>query len=274
MARCSREACRRWRPDLVVKYVRIGLHVDDAWFCSNLCVEAEAERRLREAQARENAPPPPALRLGSLLLQQRGVTSSQLIAGLAAQHQSGLRLGDQLMQLGYTSRDQLLRALAAQSGVRYLTTIDPVSVRTAPGGLSPDEVRALGVVPFREDEGRLLVACAAPLRHAALDALTILTGRIVEPFLVADDDVARLQAAYGESVSASIETTTVRDIADGASRVAAAAAGAGTVSVKEAHVDSFTWVRIAANGRISTLLVPPATRQEEPDLWLAATTRH
>jgi len=47
------------------------------------------------------------------------------------------------------------------------------------------------------------------------------------------------------------------------------------VTVKEANVDAYTWVRIAANGRISTLLVPPYPQQlEEHDAWLAATTRH
>ena len=275
MARCSRDVCRRWRPDLALRLLGLGLRIDDAWFCSNTCVEAEASRRLHEIRARESARPMPALRLGTVLIQQRGVTANQLVTALAAQPRTGLRLGDQLIQMGFTSREQLLRALAAQSNVKYLTTIDPALARTAPGRLSADEVRALGVVPFREDDGKLLVACSAPLRHSALDALTILIDRVIEPYLVADDDFERLRAAYIESAGASIETTTVRDIPDGASRVAKAAAGAREVSIKEAQIESFTWVRIAADGRISTLLVPPSSPQlQEHDAWLAATTRH
>ena len=46
------------------------------------------------------------------------------------------------------------------------------------------------------------------------------------------------------------------------------------VTVKEAHVDPFTWVRIAANGRVSTLLVPPYPPPMKESEWLAATTRH
>ena len=55
-------------------------------------------------------------------------------------------------------------ALAAQSGVGYLTGIDMESVRDAPGGLSPNAVRALGLVPVSEvEDGRIRVACAAPV---------------------------------------------------------------------------------------------------------------
>ena len=49
----------------------------------------------------------------------------------------------------------------------------------------------------------------------------------------------------------------------------------GEPAVKAPYVDPFTWVRIAADGHISTLLVPPPSQQrEEHDAWLAATTRH
>lgn len=275
MALCFREECRRWRPDVIVRWARLGLHVDGEWFCSDACVEADAARRLRQVQPREVPPRAPALRLGAMLLHQGLVTTRQLSDALEAQRASGLRLGAQLQTLGIVSRDIVLRTLSAQNGVSYLATIDPSAVRTAPGGLSADEVRALGLVPFRDTAGSLLVACAAPLPHSALGALSVLTGRVVEPYLVADEDFERLAAEYGASTDASLETVRARDISDGASRIAAVAARARNVTVKEAHVDPFTWVRIAANGRISTVLVPPhANQAKENAEWLAATTRH
>ena len=275
MARCSRSTCARWRPDVALRVLGLGMRLDGAWFCSDGCVEAEAADRLRNARTRETAPAHAPTPLGTVLIQQRGITSVQLKTALAEQRRSGLRLGDQLVNLGYTSRAGLLRGLAAQSRVPYLASIDRASVRSAPGSLSGDEVRALGIVPFREVGDSLLVACRAPLPHAALAALTMLTGRTVEPYLVADDELEGLQQAYGGGAASGVPTTTVRDISDGASRIAAAAAEAGDVTVKEAHVDPFTWVRIAADGRISTLLVPPFPEQiEEHDRWLAATTPH
>lgn len=274
MARCSRESCRRWRPDILVSLARLGLTVDGDWFCSNTCVEADAVRRLRDARGRSVPTHTPALRLGAVLLQQGVVTLGQLREALDAQRTSGLRLGEQLQTLGHATREVVLRALSAQNGISYLATIDSASVRTAPGGLTSDEVRALGIVPFRETEEELLIACAAPVPYSAIGALQALSDRKVQPFLVADDDYAALAREYG-AASPALRGNLVRDISEGASRIAALAAEAGDVNVTEAHVDPFTWVRIDANGRVNTLLVPPyADETKENDEWLAGTTRH
>lgn len=275
MARCSHSICSRWRPDLAVRLFRLGLRLDGAWFCSAECVTREATDRLRQAANADAATGPAPTPLGTLLLQQRGVTPGQLREALTRQHQSGLRLGDQLLQLGYTSSDVVLRALAAQCGVPYLAAIDRATVRTAPGRLSADEVRALGVVPFRESPGQLSVACRAPLPRAALAALRLLTGSSVEPYLVADEEFEMLRQEYMGAAAVTVPTTIIRDIPEGASRIAAAAAAAREVSVAEARVDPYTWVRIAADGRVSTLLVPPMPPTiEEHETWLAATTPH
>jgi len=276
MAHCSRESCRRWRPSLLVWLAKVGLTVDGEWFCSNACVEADAVRRLRDARSRDLTPRAPALRLGAVLLHQGVVTLRQLSEALEAQRTSGLRLGEQLQTLGHASREVVLRALSAQNGISYLATIDPSSVRSAPGGLTVDEVRALGIVPFRESDKALLIACAAPVPYSAIGALQVLSGRKVQPFLVADDDFVRLAQEYG-AAAPTLRSNTVRDISDGASRIAALAAEAGDVTVTEALVDPFTWVRIDANGRVSTLLVPPygekADAKENAE-WLAGITRH
>jgi hypothetical protein len=275
MARCSRSACGTWRPDAAIRVLSLGARLDHAWFCSNRCLKAEAADRLRQAAAPVPAPQPVSAPLGAVLLQQNGVTAGQLQSALAEQRTSGLRLGDQLLQMGYTSPDAVLKALAAQSGVPYLVAVDTAGVRSAPGGLSADEVRALGVVPFRELEQVLMVACGAPLPRAALAALQLLSDRIVEPYLVSDQALERLQRAYGANMPAPVRTTTVKDISDGASRIAAVAAEAGDVTLREARVDPFTWVRIAADGHVSTLLVPPFPQEvEEHESWLAATTPH
>jgi hypothetical protein len=259
---------------MLVRWTGLGIHVDGEWFCSDACVEADAARRLRDARRHESSSRAPALRLGAVLLHQGVVTYRQLSEALEAQRASGLRLGAQLQTLGHVSRDVVLRALSAQNGVRYLAAIDLAAVRTAPGGLSADEVRALGIVPFRETPEEVLVACAAPVPSSAIGAFQSMTGRTVRPYLVADEDFDRLAAAY-QSAAAALPTTTVRDIADGASRIAALAAEVGDVTMKEAQVDPFTWVRIDANGRISTLLVPPyANDAKENAAWLAGTTPH
>ncbi len=275
MARCSRNTCGRWRPDVALRLFHIGARIDRQWFCSNRCIKAEALDRLSRPAADERVMANVRTPLGTLLVGQCVIDASQLKRALLEQRRSGLKLGEQVVQLGYASRDSVLRVLAAQSGVPYLAAIDVAAVRLAPGGLGIDEVRALGVVPFREVGERLLVACRAPLPRAAAAALRSLTGREVEPYMVSDEALDALQQEYGTVASPTVPTTTARDISDGATRIAAVAAEAGDVSLREAHVDPFTWVRIAADGQISTLLVPPFPQEiEEHESWLAATTRH
>ena len=107
--------------------------------------------------------------------------------------ETGLRLGAQLQALGYASADAVLRALAEQANLSYLSNVDWSWMQGAPGGLPPDTVRAVGLVPFGADEPRrrLHVMCAAPLPRAAMRALLTLTGWTPEPYLV-DDAVLEL----------------------------------------------------------------------------------
>jgi hypothetical protein len=239
-------------------------------------VAAEAGRRLREVRAQgvRVSPTPTNLKLGVRLVRQAAISARQLEEALQTQQATGMRLGAELQRLGHTDRETVLRALAAQNGVRCVTAIDPASVRHAPGGLSAEEVRALGVVPFHAiDAEHLLVACVAPVPRAALLALRTLIGCTVEPFLVADDHFKQLLHAYCAAASAAVQTATASDLDDGALRIAAAASAERAVTVREAHIEPFTWVRIAANNRISALLVPPspiATKENQP--WPAAIT--
>ena len=136
--------------------------------------------------------------------------------------------------------------LSAQAGVSYLMAVDPACVRSAPGGLSADEVRALGVVPIQVDETNrlLVVACQAPLPRAALSALRQLTGWTPEPLLVSDVDWQLLIRAYGSAVTRRQQRVVferVRDIDELAARIAAAAANDRTVTITEAHYGQSTW---------------------------------
>jgi len=278
MARCSHNDCRRWRPDILVRYARLGSRVDGAWYCSPPCVELTAKRRLLQVRPPSaSIPPIPGLRLGVLMLHQGAITSTQLSEALNAQRVTGRPLGVQLQEMKMADAESVLRGLSAQAGVSYLTTIDPACVRSAPGGLSPDEVRALGVVPIQVDETNrlLVVACQAPLPRAALSALRQLTGWTPEPLLVSDSDWQRLIRAYGSAVThrqQRVAFDRVRDIDELAARIAAAAANDHSVTVTEAHYDQSTWVRVTGQGAISTMLMPRAG--VEDDTCLEATTSH
>jgi hypothetical protein len=277
MARCSGNDCRRWRPDAVVRYARVGLQVDGAWFCSAACVERATHKRLLGVRRPgTQLPAIPALRLGVLLLHQGAISSADLTKALGAQRVSGRRLGAELQHMGLADAVSVLRGLSAQAGVSYLTAVDPSGVRHAPGGLSTDEVHALGVVPVQVDESNrlLVVACQAPLPRAALSALRQLTGWTPEPLLVTDADWHTLSENYGSAAPVSerrVEFVRVQNVEDAAGRIAAVAATEGAITVTEAHCGSSTWVRVESPGATETLLM---RHDRDISEWPVATTSH
>ncbi len=267
MARCTRNECRRWRPDFLAKRGQAGFHLDHDWFCSRGCVEHEARERLRAAR-RAVAPPRatvPPLKVGVLLVHYGVITPAILKRALEEQQTTGLRLGAQLVKMGHCATTDVLKALSAQCGASYLTTVDAASVRHAPGGLSRDAVRALGLVPVDGDAltNRLKVACVAPLPRLALRALHELTGWSPDPFLVADEEMPRLIEAYGQGVAQAerVTGTRARSISDVAARVATAAEQR-RVRMTHTQIDPWLWVRVEGeNGAVEDVILPAGDRE-------------
>jgi len=280
MPYCAGRDCQRWRPQPYVRYARMGACVDGEWFCSTTCVASAAASRLSSVDSSfETSTSRPPTRVGALLVHAGAITSAQLKEALQSQVSSGLRIGAELRRLGYVDRDAVLCALAAQAGVSYLRSVDSACVRTAPGGLSADEVRALGIVPIRTEErdgvAVMMVACPAPLPRAALGAVRALTGFKTVPYLVADDDFDALMSAYALDVlpAARVRVQWVEGMHDAARRIAEAASSAGDVTMKQIHLDPLTWIRVVGKHGIDAMFVTSGVREEVPQ-WLAGTTPH
>ncbi|MGE0039786.1 MAG: hypothetical protein AB7H88_00610 [Vicinamibacterales bacterium] len=261
MPRCARAECGRWRPDLLVRNVRVGLHLDNRWYCSPGCVETATRRRLSAPRPLSLRPPAiPPLRLGTLLIHLGAATPALLRQAADAQRRSGLRIGAQLRAMGVVSATDVLRGLSAQAGVGYLTHLDPSCVREAPGRLSADAVRALGVVPVEADAHvqRLRVACVAPVPRVAIAALYELTRWAIEPFLVSDEHLEPLMTAYAEAAgnrTPAIAAHTVRRVDEAAKWVARAAAAGPGVRMTEARFDPYQWVRLESEARVEDVLI-------------------
>ncbi len=279
MARCASDGCQRWCPDVFARR-GAGNSIDGLWFCSARCVEQMARRRLLQARPLATGiPVVPPLRLGVLLRYAGAVSAVDLNRGLAAQRQSRVKLGAQLRAMGAVDADAVLHALAAQAGISYVSALDPLTVRDAPGGLSPAAVRALGIVPFSAPErGRIRVAVNAPVPRVAFGALRQLTGWTPEPYLVDDDNLRALMEGYGAGVAGQplsgppVEFVRAHSVSDAAVQIAAAATGGGHTTVTEAHWEPYTWVRVHNESGVHDVLLTHDTPEEAP--CLAANTSH
>lgn len=259
--RCARDECGRWRPDLLVRRAAMGLRLDGRWYCSSACLESSARERLAMPRRtvpgiRRIAP----LRLGTLLMHRGVISAAVLRDALTAQKTSGLKIGAQLRAMGAAPAVDVLRALATQSGVGYLTHVDVSCVREAPGRLSADAIRALGLVPIEADHElcRLRVACAAPVPRTAIAALFELTAWSIEPLLVTDEHLEDLLQAYAAATTS--KTSHVRshratDVEDVAAQVARAAATSNDVKMTQARVDPYLWVRLESGTDVQDVLL-------------------
>ena len=249
MPRCADAACVRWRPAFGAWG---GVRLNGTWFCSRSCAATAVRRGLECAPAvGESAGALPPLRIGALLRHQGAITQAQLDEALAGKRKSGLRLGAELQRLGHVSSATLVRVLAAQAGVSYLTSVDLARVRRAPGGLSVDMVRALGLLPFEAEmqERRLRVLCTAPVPRPALRAMARLTGWTAEPYLVDDAAWERALDAYAPDASEDHPSEVVHDVTAASAHVVAAAAGGRDAVIRYAGCGDFVWVRVEGGAR-------------------------
>ena len=269
MPYCAHEHCGRWRPLWLAPR---ALTFDGAWFCRPACLRDDATVRLQALEPERPLPAPPVrFRLGTLLLAERAVTPEVLQQALERQARSGLRLGAELLAMGAVDAATLTRALASQAGIGYLAALSPRHVGRVTADLSPSAVVTLGVVPFEQDQQRVLrVAVAAPVPRAALRTLQRMTGLEVRPYLVPDATLEALLAAYGGEAPRRRGALT-SSAGAAAERVADAARRGEADAWRCVPAWSFTWVRLQGTGGTDDIII---TSSREEDAWQAASTRH
>lgn len=272
--RCA-QAPRWWRVR-----PRRGARLDGAWLCSQPCIEDVVRERLRGASpAVEVRSRKPAIRLGALLRYQKACPPERIAQALEAQSSSRLRLGEQLRAMGVLEPQALLRALAEQAGVSYLAAVDPTRVHDAPGALSLDAIQALRLVPIGPpDDGRIRVACPAPVPRTALSVFRRQTGWTPDVFLVGDDDWLTLLEHYGACGRIGAGDVVMafareRDLDEGVRRLAQVVLAAGEARLSDARWGPYTWARLQGAGAGFDLLIERgvADRAEE-ETWQAVTT--
>ena len=100
--------------------------------------------------------------LGMILLEQRAVTSADLLRALAIQTREKARLGDILRAHGMVNEAAVIRALATQYGTSILTARQGRPDPRLIDALGPARCLAMQCLPWKRAGAVTLVACAAP----------------------------------------------------------------------------------------------------------------
>jgi hypothetical protein len=261
VVQCAHRPCGRQVPNVLVTWARVGMYIDHLWYCSTRCVEQTVRERIKDLPPVEPAYNQGwrAMKLGSLLMQQVGLSREIVESAVAEQGRLGAPIGRTLRDLGLVTNEDVLKALATQAGVRYLATINPQVVAHRPGELPRDVVRALGIVPVAADAKRreMQVACAAPVPGLAVRALTRLTKWAVEPLLVTDEAMPKLVELYDTSRGRHpLLDGEVCDRMSGPRRVAQIAKRRRSVQIGHERCDPYIWVRVASDGTAADVLMP------------------
>lgn len=148
--------------------------------------------------------------IGELLLHAGAVTEEQLSQGLARQKATGQRLGQTLMELGFVTEAEMLSALESQLGLPYVqlddAAIDPAVVALVPANFAQRH----GLIPLREEDGKLVLAISDPLNIQAVDDARLILGRDVSVVIASQREIDQaIKQYYG--VGADTVERMVRD---------------------------------------------------------------
>jgi len=133
-------------------------------------------------------------RLGDILVSQGVITEDQLKEALAVQRTRNRRLGPVLVDLGFATPTQVAQAAARQLGMPLLRLRDLVPDDAALSRLPPRYCQANGILPVRDDSGRLLLAMVNPFDLSVLDFARGRLGQIIEPAVANELDVINVLA--------------------------------------------------------------------------------
>jgi type IV pilus assembly protein PilB len=139
------------------------------------------------------------LPLGELLVRAGLVAPNDLYAALATARAAGRRLGEVLLEQGLVSERDLALLVAEQEELEFVDLakldLDPRAVAL----ISEETARRHRAIPFRFDDGSVVVAVADPTDSGALDAVVAeVPGGVRFAVAIGSEVDAALAEAFGD----------------------------------------------------------------------------
>ena len=131
--------------------------------------------------------------LGTYLLLAGLVSHQQLDQALSLARRTGVRLGQALVNRRFITPGQLYQFIAQQSGLPFYDLSQIELDEAIARSLSPQIERQYGILPFKEEDGAILIAITDPLNSMARSIARAAFTQPIKPVVVTDLD---LDAAF------------------------------------------------------------------------------
>lgn len=141
--------------------------------------------------------------IGTILLDEKLVTSEQLEEALSVQETTGRRLGNILVDMGFVDEEDFCRLLSEQLGLPFFDLsfylIDPAVVALVPEHLC----ERYRLIALKKQGRKLTVAMMDPLNDMALEDLRILTGLEIKVVVATPSKIYHALAEAYEAIKVS-----------------------------------------------------------------------
>src|SRR5690349_2225340 len=135
-------------------------------------------------------------KLGEVLRDRGKITSTDLIQAIAEQQGKLMHLGELMLERGFVEKIDLAAALEEISHVPYLDCSEVVPAPEVIKLVQRTAAERYCALPVRVDQGRLVVAMAAPQDLAAIGDLGFTTGMEISPRLAFRSEIKKAIAKF------------------------------------------------------------------------------
>ncbi|MCR4763628.1 MAG: Flp pilus assembly complex ATPase component TadA [Lachnospiraceae bacterium] len=133
------------------------------------------------------------IRLGDVLVQQQVITPEQLDKALKEQKTRGTKLGETLISMGFVSEQKMVDILTEQLHIDYVELRNVKLDKEAVYLINETIAKQYNLIPIGFDKSNpniLLVAMSDPMDFIAMDDISIITNRRIQPVLSTSSQIA------------------------------------------------------------------------------------
>src|SRR5882762_3647463 len=145
-------------------------------------------------------------KLGEVLRDRGEITSEDLFVAITEQQGKMMHLGELMLDRGFVEKEALAAALEEISHIPYLDCSEVVPNPEAIKFVQRAAAERYCALPIRVEQGRLVVAMAAPQDLTVLGDLRFTTGLEISPRLSFRSEIKKAIAKYYDGVQAEIQS--------------------------------------------------------------------